>query len=159
MTDSVESVLQKLAENQIEGMLHPPLLHGDEKHQEWLKAELRAQIPSLIERLRSALEAMLADMQKDYEGMRHFQRAFIAADQENTKLRGLLPAFHALVEWLRDDTLEIMKDTMTMGITFDQADSSKLRAQIEIAESAINAVEEALSPIPPAPARTTDFGT
>lgn len=35
------------AEQFIEERLHPPLLHGDEKHQEWLKEELRKWIPDL----------------------------------------------------------------------------------------------------------------
>jgi hypothetical protein len=35
------------AEEFIESRLIPPLLHGDEKHQQWLKEELRKWIPDL----------------------------------------------------------------------------------------------------------------
>lgn len=35
----------------IEDNLRPPLLHGDEKHQEWLSEELRKWIPDLAEML------------------------------------------------------------------------------------------------------------
>jgi hypothetical protein len=41
------------AEEFIESRLVPPLLHGDEKHQAWLKEELRKWIPALQELLQN----------------------------------------------------------------------------------------------------------
>jgi hypothetical protein len=46
-----------------------------------------------------------------------------------------------LLEWLENDTLEIMKDTRTMGITFDSTDCSRLRQQIELAAAALDEPE------------------
>jgi hypothetical protein len=43
-------------------------------------------------------------------------------------------ALAQLINWLEDDTLEIMKDTRRMGITFDEADCQSLREQIEKAK-------------------------
>lgn len=50
-THKKESLLRK-ANNFIEERLKPPLLHGDEAHQEWLKTELRKWIPDLYDLLR-----------------------------------------------------------------------------------------------------------
>lgn len=44
-----------------------------------------------------------------------------------------------LIQWLDDDTLEIMKDTIKMGITFDQTDCTLLREQIEKARAVLDA--------------------
>jgi hypothetical protein len=47
-----------------------------------------------------------------------------------------------LIDWLDNDTLEIMKDTMRMGITFDQKDCELLREEIEKARRALAGEEK-----------------
>jgi hypothetical protein len=45
------TVYENAAKNFIEERLRPPLLHGDQAHQEWLETELRKWIPDLADLL------------------------------------------------------------------------------------------------------------
>lgn len=58
---------------------------------------------------------------------------------ENARLR---EALENLIYWLDADTMEIMKDTIKMGLTFDWKDCGLLREQIEKARLALGSPME-----------------
>jgi hypothetical protein len=45
--------------------------------------------------------------------------------------------FSDLLEWAEDDTLELMKDTITMGITLDSGDCNRFSEKIDSAKDAL----------------------
>jgi hypothetical protein len=119
-----------------DGLSLPDLLSNVISHVEWVQSHGR-------------MRAAQTSEDKEMNAFNHgrvdaAESILFFYEQEKRQARAAVPApgrereaLQELLEWLENDTLEIMKDTMKMGITFDQRDCQALREQIEKAQKVL----------------------
>ena len=60
-----EKACGRAAEMYLAEILKPPLLHGDEKHQEWLRTELQATKPLFVQACAASLRTVFEGMERE----------------------------------------------------------------------------------------------